>query len=311
MKKTVCAVVVTFNRKLLLLRTLNALNAQTIPLDKIILVDNASTDGTYELLKEKGFIEQENLEYLPLSENTGGAGGFYAGVKVGFEQGFDWLWLMDDDGYPTDNCLGELMGYQDSFDFYGPLVLSDEDKETLSFPITLPENKKIVRNSQELSFYYNKNNNKMHDVLIPFNGVLLRRELVENIGFPDSRFFIWGDDLEYTKRAKQNGARIATIYDITFYHPTAPSLGMPMFFNKMQFNDTNSMIKLYCLCRNNTYNLKKYHSSLHALLFMIKTCWFYLFTKTSFSKLMFCLPALWHGWKADFSHHKPFIGKNF
>lgn len=311
MKSTVCAVVVTFNRKHLLIRTLNALNQQSIKLDKIILVDNASTDGTYELLKENGFLAQENLEYLPLSENTGGAGGFYAGVKAGFEQGFDWLWLMDDDGYPADNCLENLLNYQNEFDFYGPLVLSDEDKETLSFPITLPKNKKIVRNRQELNIYYDKNNNKMTDVLIPFNGVLLKKELVKDIGFPDSRFFIWGDDMEYTKRAKQNGARIATIYDIVFYHPTTPSLGTPMFFNKMQFNDTESMIKLYCLCRNNTYNLKKYHSPLHAMLFAIKTFWFYLFTKPSLRKLKFCLPALLHGWRADFSHHKPFIGKNF
>lgn len=311
MNNTLCAIVVTFNRKELLIRTLSALNKQSTKLDKIILVDNASTDGTYELLQENGFLEQENLEYLPLAENTGGAGGFYAGVKAGFEQGFDWLWLMDDDGYPTDVCLENLLQYQNEFDFYGPLVLSDTDKETLSFPITLPNNKKIVRSYQGLSYYYNKNNNQMNDILIPFNGVLLKKELIEKIGFPDARFFIWGDDIEYTKRAKQNGARIATIYDVSFYHPTAPSLGTPMFFNKMQFNDTESMIKLYCLCRNNTYNLKKYHSLLHALLFIIKVLWFYLFTKPSFRKLKFCLPALLHGWRADFSHHKPFIGKNF
>lgn len=49
---------------------------------------------------------------------------------------------MDDDGYPTDNCLQELLEYQMLFDFYGPLVLSDKDQSTLSFPITLPIRKK-------------------------------------------------------------------------------------------------------------------------------------------------------------------------
>lgn len=311
MTQKICAVVVTFNRKHLLLRTLNALNNQSVKLDKIILVDNASTDGTSELLREQGFLAQTNLEYVQFTENTGGAGGFYTGVKAGFEQDFDWLWLMDDDGYPADDCLESLLKYQDEFDFYGPLVLSDEDKHTLSFPITLPQNKKIMRHYTQLGGYYDLQNNVMEDVLIPFNGVLLKKTLIEKIGFPDSRFFIWGDDMEYTKRAKTVGAKIATLFDVVFYHPTAPNLGTPMFFGKMQFNDTDSMIKLYCLCRNNTYNLKKYHSPLHALLFMVKTCWFYGFTRPSMTKLKFCLPALWHGWRADFSHHRSFIGKNF
>lgn len=307
----VCAVVVTFNRKNLLVRTLRALNQQNKKLDKIILVDNASTDGTYEFLQEQGFLSQDNIEYVGLMDNTGGAGGFFMGTKLAFEQGYDWLWLMDDDGYPSDDCLNQLLTYQGDFDFYGPLVLSDEDSYSLSFPITLPLNKKIIRTKEQLQQFFDKQNNIIYDVSIPFNGVLLRRELVEKIGFPDARFFIWGDDLEYTKRAKRAGAKIATIADIEFYHPTAPSLGSPMFFGKMQFNDTSSMIKLYCLCRNNTYNLKKYHSAIHAILFAIKTVWFYSFTKPSWIKLKFCIPALWHGWQEDFLHHQSFIGKNF
>lgn len=305
----VCAVIVTFNRKTLLMRTLTALYAQTRPIDTILIIDNASSDGTPELLVEQGFLVKDNLIYQRLDNNTGGAGGFYIGVKHAYEMGYDWLWLMDDDGYPTPTCLEKLLAYRTDFDFYGPLVLSDDDKTTLSFPITLPASNKIIRTKQQIPTA--NSNAILSDVLIPFNGVLLDSNLVKKIGFPESMFFIWGDDIEYTKRARQAGARIATLSDIEFYHPTAPDLGTPMFFGKMQFNNTDSKIKLYCLCRNNTFNLKKYHSPLHALMFMLKTLWFYSFTKPSWQKLKFCMTALWHGWQADFTHHHAYIGKNF
>lgn len=305
----VCAVIVTFNRKILLMRTLTALYAQTRPIDTILIIDNASSDGTPELLVEQGFLAKDNLIYQRLDNNTGGAGGFYTGVKHAYEMGYDWLWLMDDDGYPTPTCLEKLLAYRTDFDFYGPLVLSDDDKTALSFPITLPASNKIIRTKQQIPTA--NSNAILSDVLIPFNGVLLDSNLVKKIGFPESMFFIWGDDIEYTKRARQAGARIATLSDIEFYHPTAPDLGTPMFFGKMQFNNTDSKIKLYCLCRNNTFNLKKYHSPLHALMFMLKTLWFYSFTKPSWQKLKFCTTALWHGWQADFTHHHAYIGKNF
>lgn len=307
---SICAVIVTFNRKALLMRTLSALYRQSRPIDKILIIDNASSDGTTELLEEQGYLQKINLIYHRLDSNTGGAGGFYTGVKQAFERGYDWLWLMDDDGYPTPDCLENLLNYKDDFDFYGPLVLSDDNKITLSFPITLPTTHKIVREKSQLPTDL-LSNNILNDVLIPFNGVLLNAHLVEKIGFPEAKFFIWGDDMEYTKRARQAGAKIATISDIEFYHPTAPDLGTPMFFGKMQFNNTDSKIKLYCLCRNNTFNLKKYDSPAHAGLFMVKTLWFYTFTKPSFKKLKFCLSALKHGWQGDFTHHQAYIGKNF
>ena len=124
MKDSVCAVVVTYNRRNLLIECLSALLKQTFPLQGIYLIDNASTDGTPELLLEKGYIyelpppnlkdpwEKEfiiqnhtdsgsiKLHYVRMPKNTGSSGGFYEGVKRGYERGYDWLWLMDDDSEP-------------------------------------------------------------------------------------------------------------------------------------------------------------------------------------------------------------------
>lgn len=98
---TVCAVVVTYNRKNLLLECLEAIRRQTRPVDAIYIIDNASTDGTPEVLKENGYIPELppfnlsepyeiehkisnlvdgnpiNVFYVRMYENTGSAGGFY------------------------------------------------------------------------------------------------------------------------------------------------------------------------------------------------------------------------------------------
>jgi len=108
-KEKIAAVVVTYNRKELLKECLDALLAQTYPVDSIILIDNASIDGTPEFLKEQGYLKNPKIDYVRLPENTGGAGGFHEGVKRGYKKGYDWLWLMDDDAIAQKNTLEELM----------------------------------------------------------------------------------------------------------------------------------------------------------------------------------------------------------
>ena len=80
---SICAVVVTFNRKELLLECLDALLKQTYALNKIYLIDNNSSDGTYEILHGNGYLEHPQIVYEKLSENLGGAGGFSRGLQKG------------------------------------------------------------------------------------------------------------------------------------------------------------------------------------------------------------------------------------
>lgn len=88
MSERVCAVIATYNRKELLRECLQSVLSQTRLPDHILVVDNASTDGTQEMLKE----ESPQVEVLRLPENQGGAGGFHEGMKRAYEEGFDWLW---------------------------------------------------------------------------------------------------------------------------------------------------------------------------------------------------------------------------
>ncbi len=105
----VVAVVVTYNRKEMLVDCLDALAHQTHPVAEVVLVDNASTDLTEQFVEASGLAERVPLSYVRLSRNGGGAEGFHYGVREALVRDSEWLWLMDDDCLPAHDCLERLL----------------------------------------------------------------------------------------------------------------------------------------------------------------------------------------------------------
>ncbi len=260
-KETVCAVVVTYNRKDLLLECLEALRKQTRPIKGIYLIDNASTDGTPQLLLDKGYIRElppENLSepwekefeisnltdgkfiklnYVRMHENTGGAGGFYEGVKRGYEKGYDWLWLMDDDGRPEVDCLEKQM--------------PDKNDVVTSPYVIDPNTKKLVWNYEQYEKFSYRTKfrwiKKYYPKAIAFNGFLLSSKVVEAVGFPEQKLFYMGDDVEYSYRIIKNGFNIEVNKNAIFYH----AKGKP-------FKCVDD-IRKYFIVRNRLYTIIKYY----------------------------------------------------
>ena len=192
MKTGAVAVVVTFNRKLLLCETLDALLAQKGPLRSIIIVDNASTDGTPELLREKGYLDQERLEYLRLAKNTGGAGGFHEGLKRAYEEKFEWVWLMDDDVVPVPAALEKMLSYSNiSKCIQACKIYEEGDSEGWE------QWARIERSGARVP----SKGPDHPDYIIAqtgcFEGMLIHHDVISQIGLPDKRFFIGGDDVAY------------------------------------------------------------------------------------------------------------------
>ena len=129
---------------------------------------------------------------------------------------------MDDDGLPEPDCLKLLLERED-LDFWGPAVLAAQDPDRLCFPIRLPGGTTVVHEMAAVEKA--AQDGLIRGVLIPFNGVLVTRELVERIGYPRAEFFIWGDDVEYLWRAEAAGARIATVVAAHVLHPATDDLG--------------------------------------------------------------------------------------
>ena len=253
----ICAVVVTYNRQNRLFQCLNGLLSQTRLPDMIIVVDNASTDGTEEMLKYN-FSNNPLIEYFNLGTNMGGGGGFHYGSRKAFLDGYDWVWLMDDDCLATTECLEKLVSeIEDIQNVYSPIILSIEDKKTVLWGIKA----KINSGTKEVS-------------TLPFNGFLIHRHSLQSLGYPQKEYFIYGDDTEFNMRAKVNGKKILMVTKSIMYHPYKNNMKgikiYKMFLNKLW---------AYYKIRNAIIIYKKYrYLSLNQVIMFIAAAIFYIMT---------------------------------
>jgi glycosyltransferase involved in cell wall biosynthesis len=190
MSEQVCAVVVTFNRKVLLGECLRGLLLQSRKLDHIVVVNNASTDGTREMLQ----AQFPQLEVITLPDNQGGAGGFHAGIKAAYERGYDWVWVMDDDVEPHEDCLETMLRYRSLSGFIH--VRREHKGATFSWEGAWDVARKVkCYFERDISF---ENGREWISVNYGcFEGALIHRDVISKIGFPDVRFFMMGDDSIY------------------------------------------------------------------------------------------------------------------
>jgi rhamnopyranosyl-N-acetylglucosaminyl-diphospho-decaprenol beta-1,3/1,4-galactofuranosyltransferase len=196
----VCAVVVTFNRKELLRECLYALFAQARKVDEILVVNNASTDDTRAVL-ETEFAGRVRVLHLP--KNIGGAGGFHEGMKWAYEQGFDWVWVMDDDTMARPESLSELFAARARF--------GDTERQPCLFaskvvwidgtlhPMNVPTIKRWDERDPE-SLFTAAERATMSIRFATFVSLLMHRRIIEEHGLPVADYFIWNDDAEYTAR---------------------------------------------------------------------------------------------------------------
>ena len=190
----VAAVVVTYNRIDLLKQCVEALLKQNYPCD-ILLVNNNSTDGTEEWAISYS-QNHGSIKYKNTGANLGGAGGFNFGMRWAVEAGYEFVWVMDDDCISYEDTLEELMNADQILDGnYGWLS-----------SVALWKDKKVcMMNRQKIheSFY-------THIELIQYGlvqakqatfvSLLLNVSTIKKVGLPIKEFYIWGDDIEYTRR---------------------------------------------------------------------------------------------------------------
>lgn len=194
-RPTVCAVVVTYDRKELLRECLNALLSQSLPVDGIKVVDNASSDGTDEMLRR----EFPQVDVVRMERNLGGAGGFHVGVERAYRDGYDWAWLMDDDVIAEPDALQMLlMGAQrvgGEAAFLCSRVVSPS-----GLPLNMPKIDERGSGNGYADWAKFLADGIVRVRWCTFVSVLVSRDAIARVGLPLRQMFIWGDDVEYTLR---------------------------------------------------------------------------------------------------------------
>jgi rhamnopyranosyl-N-acetylglucosaminyl-diphospho-decaprenol beta-1,3/1,4-galactofuranosyltransferase len=249
-------VVVTYNRADLLVGMLAGLAVQTHPPDTVIVVDNASTDHTAQVLADAP--SSLSLDVVSSPANLGGAGGFHLGVQRAWEQGWDRVWLMDDDIVPAPDCLAVLMATDEDClmavreDRAGRLV----EKAALRFDLSTPWRVKPKTAMVETTYVVREAMPERVPLEnVAFEGFMLRRGVVADVGFPDPGYFIFYDDCDYALRIRATGrtiwgardARLVRQLDFDQQHDLAGWKGYYMYRNLFvvhQRYGTNPLVRL-------------------------------------------------------------------
>ena len=211
--ETVAVVVVTYNRAALLTRMLAGLAALERAPDAVIVVDNASSDHTETVLDS---VTDLKLQVIRPEENLGGAGGFHTGVRAAYDQGFDRIWLMDDDVVPAPDCLDVLMAIDEDClmavreDTSGHLV----EKAAVTFDLRNPLSLKPKTAMVETTYGTRAAMPELVEIqVVAFEGFMVRRRVIDAIGLPDPDYFIFYDDVDFALRARRAGFRIYAVRD--------------------------------------------------------------------------------------------------
>lgn len=248
----ITAIIVTYNRHKLLKSCIESLLTQSHAVKQIIIVDNASTDGTSTTIQ--AFLDQQEhkIEYIRLEKNLGGAGGFSRGIQHAVETNAEWIWIMDDDASPSPNALEELTKIVETpHNVYGSIAISGTQTSWLT----------TFKTSQGF-----KTTSQLSDVppsgevdFLPFLGFLIHKSLVHSIGLPDADFFIAADDVEYCMRAKRSGSKIMVAGKSHITHPKADNYTFNIPFVKKLHCLALPPWKRYYDTRNRIFIAKKYY----------------------------------------------------
>lgn len=213
--ETVAVVVVTYDRADLLTGMLDGLAALDRAPDAVVVVDNHSTDHTPDVLAAELERGRLPLQVVRTEENLGGAGGFHLGLRTAYAQGWDRFWLMDDDVVPAPDCLSVLMAVDEDCltsvreDTQGRLCEKAATRFDLTHPWVVKPKTGMVEDHgtrEAMPALVEVEN-------VAFEGFMVRRGVVAEVGLPDPSYFIFYDDVDFAIRARRTGRRIWAVRD--------------------------------------------------------------------------------------------------
>lgn len=225
-------VIVTFNRLELLKVCIEHCIKQTTPFEKIIIVNNCSTDGTSDYL-----CRFENMPQFIISnqdKNYGGAGGFKRGLEIAKTQKLDWILIIDDDAIINfdyiECCNNYIAAHPGTYAVSGTVIT--EGVIQVTHRRNIKSNLFFLETNIPLSEY--KKETFKYD-LATFCGLVIAGDVLEKIGLPKEEYFIWFDDTEYSMRIMQYG-KIVNINCAQLDHRTVlPSGRKNGFFSRMNW----------------------------------------------------------------------------
>lgn len=229
----VVAVVVAWNRRDLLAQNLTGLAEQTRPCDAVVVIDNASTDDSAAVAAAQPVV----TEVVTLPTNTGGAGGFAAGIaRAIVRHAADLVWIMDDDTVPTPGALAALLAARERFGGDVAVCASRADwHDGREHPMNTPR-ERVGLSADARAAAAAVGAKQVRSA--SFVSILLDAAAVRAEGLPRADFFLWNDDFEYTARLLRHRVGLyvpaSRVHHLTKVFGNSGADPGPRFYNEVR-----------------------------------------------------------------------------
>lgn len=225
MASSIGVVIVTFNRLDKLKITLNKYMAQSVLPKYIVVVNNASTDGTTEFLENwKNLKSDVEKHIINSATNLGGSGGFYLGEKLAVTLDAEWIMIADDDAYPEPDYVSGLSSYIESYDMSSVSIVCGKVVEPNGY-VSIHRSK--WRSKWDRNFHIPVEQDsyqqpEFYPDFVSYIGIVVKKDALLKVGLVNKDGFIWCDDTEHTYRLSTIG-RIICIPQYTIIHDVEPA----------------------------------------------------------------------------------------
>jgi hypothetical protein len=216
----VAVIILNWNKKDDTLKLLRSLEGLDYDNHDTVVVDNASTDGSAEAIRE----QFPGVELVVNTDNLGGTGGFNSGMRHALaNRDYKYVWLLDNDAEVEPNTLGELvdaMERDETIGIAGSRIIDSDRRD-----ITVEAGAFLKRDSIGVQPLYRniRNLNIAERVMevdyVAICSALARTSALERVGLMDERYFFFWDDMDWGLQFKENGFKVVSVLSSIVYHP--------------------------------------------------------------------------------------------
>lgn len=249
----VISVILNTNRRDDTLACLDSLARGNYPRHSAIVLDNHSTDGSVDAIRK----QYPDVQIVNLQENLGYAGNNNVGIRMALDQGADWVFVLNEDTVQDADCLARLIavGEKDaSIGILGPMVYHfDEPDYIQSGGGILGPNWESIHLAKDEPDRGQRSETRPVE-WVSGCAILVRRQVIEQVGMIDARFFYYWEETEWCLRAGKAGWKVVHVPAAKLWH------------KGVQRNYTPKPSLMYYSTRNRLLMLSKHHAPLRAWL---------------------------------------------
>jgi GT2 family glycosyltransferase len=203
---------------------INSLFAAGAQAGQVIVVDNDSSDGSVTVLQERF---GSSLHLIQSSQNLGFAGGSNLGIQLALDLGASWILLLNNDTYVSPTFLAEMenaIKQNEGPSIIGPVILYHDFPERIWYFGDRLIPGLLATNNLYRGHVYHKQLPSLVSVdFLNGCGMLVKSDVFKQIGLFDTRYFMYGEEVDLCWRARVAGFRLAVATQARMWHKVSAS----------------------------------------------------------------------------------------